>query len=87
MIFEWSFEAGMTASENIKSIAEDTSCSPAICDNSVVSDGVANAENYFQEFSDMINLYAEALYTDGENIGKKTIYLNTVDTIISDNLV
>lgn len=79
MTFEWNSQAALAASERLKAMAEDTSCEAAICDGGVVSVTVSNAEEYFQEISGMISCYAEALYADGTNLEKKTVYFNIMD--------
>ena len=79
MTFEWDCQAAMAASERLKAMAEDTSCEAAVCEGTGIPNVVENAEIYSQEFSDMLNKYAEALYTDGTNLEKKTVYFNFMD--------
>ncbi len=57
-----------------------------ICNGSVVSVTVAKAADYSQEISDMISCYAEALYTDGANLEKKTVCFNIMDDNIGTSL-
>lgn len=86
MTFEWNSQAALTASSSLKAMAGDTSCETAICNGSVVSVTVEKAEDYSQETSDMVACYAEALYTDGANIEKKTVYFNIMDDKIGTSL-
>lgn len=78
MTFEWNSQAALAASERLKAMAEDTSCEAAVC-YGVVSVAVSDAEEYFEEISGLISCYAEALYTDGTNLEKKTVYFNIMD--------
>lgn len=86
MTFEWDCQAAMAASERLKAMAEDISCEVVVCEGTGIPNIVENAEIYSQEFSDMLNKYAEALYTDGTNLEKKTVYLNIMDDDIGRNL-
>ncbi|MBD5095621.1 MAG: hypothetical protein HDT40_01220 [Lachnospiraceae bacterium] len=86
MTFEWDCQAAMAASERLKAMAEDTSCEADICEGTGIPNVVENAEVYSQEFSDMLNKYAEALYADGTNLEKKTVYINIMDDDIGRNL-
>lgn len=86
MTFEWDCQVAMAASEMLKAMAEDTSCEVAVCEGTGIPNVVENAEVYSQEFSDMLNKYAEALYADGTNLEKKTVYLNIMDDNIGQSL-
>lgn len=86
MTFEWDSQAAMEASNNLKVMAESIGCEAAVCEGVGTPNVVENAEVYFQAFSDMLDNYAKALYTDGENLEKKTVYLNIMDDDIGESL-